>query len=296
MAKRLLLIVNPQAGKKQSQRGLYDIVDTLCRYDCDVTVRMTAKRGDAVELARGLSAQYDEVVCVGGDGTLNEVINGVMSSQSHVPIGYIPAGSTNDFASTMHIPVKLRDAAAAAACGYPHPHDIGAFNDRFFTYIASLGAFTKVSYSTPQRLKNALGHAAYILEGAKDVGEIAPFSLCLESEEHSEEGEYLFGSVSNSTSVGGLFRLDPLEVRLDDGQFEIMLIRNPRNPSLAIPHILRGLIRQEYDPEFITFFHASEVHFSSPKPLDWTLDGEHGGAQTHVRIRTIPHAVSIVRR
>lgn len=296
MAKKVLLIVNPQAGKKQSQRGLYDIVDTLCRYDCDVTVRMTVKQGDAAELSEKYAALYDEVICVGGDGTLNEVINGIMRGQSHTPIGYIPAGSTNDFASTMHIPCKMREAAAAAVCGYPHPHDVGSFNGRFFSYIASLGAFTKVSYSTPQKLKNAIGHAAYILEGAKDIGEIAPFSLRVESEEWTEEGEFLFGSVSNSTSVGGLFRLDPLDVRLDDGQFEVMLIRNPRNPSLAIPHILRGLIRQEYDPEYIVFFHTADIHFFSPKPLNWTLDGEHGGAHTHVHIQNIPRAVSIVRR
>lgn len=296
MSKKLLLIVNPNAGKKRSQRGLYDIVDTLCRCDCEVNVRVTAKRGDAVALAQTYAQDYDEIVCVGGDGTLNEVINGVMLSKSSVPIGYIPAGSTNDFASTMHIPLKLREAAAAAAYGYPHPHDIGQFNGRFFTYIASLGAFTKVSYSTPQKLKNALGHAAYILEGAKDIGGITPFSLSFTAEEQAGEGEFLFGSVSNSTSVGGFFRLDPLDVRLDDGQFEVMLIRNPQNPSLSIPYMLRCLLRQEYDPEFFFFFHTADIRFSSSKPLDWTLDGECGGAQTEVHIQTIPNAVQIVRR
>ena len=296
MPKKVLLIVNSHAGTRKSRAGLFDIVDTLCNNDCAVTVHMTLDRGDATRFVEQYAPLHDQIVCCGGDGTLNEVINGLMRCEKRLPIGYIPAGSTNDFASSLKLPKKLRDATENAINGYPHGHDIGCFNGRYFSYIASLGAFTKVSYSTPQRLKNALGHAAYILEGAKDIGEITPFSLKMESEDRTVEGDFLLGSVSNSTSVAGLFRLNPLDVRLDDGQFEVMLIRNPKNPSLAIPQILRGLARQEYDPEHIVFFHAARLKVTSEQSLSWTLDGERGGTHTQVEIQNLHNAIEIIRR
>lgn len=296
MPKKVLLIVNSHAGTQRSRAGLFDIVDTLCNHECEVTVHMTLQQGDATHFVERYAPLHDQIVCCGGDGTLNEVINGIMRSEKRLPIGYVPAGSTNDFASSLKLPKKLKDATENAIEGYPHAHDIGSFNGRYFSYIASLGAFTKVSYTTPQRLKNLFGHAAYILEGAKDIGGITPFSLRLETDERTVEGEFLFGSISNSTSVAGLFRLNPLDVRLDDGQFEVMLIRNPKNPSLAMSRILHCLVRQEYDPEYIVFFHASKLQIISDKPLSWTLDGECGGAHTHVKIENIHNAIEIIRR
>ena len=293
MNKRVLVIVNPRAGVKKSKRDLFEIIDRLSRAGYTVTAQTTTQGGDGSRFVREYGKDHDLIVCCGGDGTLNEVINGVLDSELKIPLGYVPAGTTNDFARTLQLPKKAERCMDLILSGYPHPYDIGQFNDRKFTYIASLGAFTKVSYSTPQKIKNALGHTAYLLEGVKEIGNITPFEAEFTADKETYSGEFLFGSVSNSTSIAGLFKLNKLEVRLDDGEFELMLIRNPKNVT-DLHGLLQGLTRGKYDPRYVVFTHAKEFSFKSKTPLPWTLDGESGGEQTEVKISVLPDAINII--
>ncbi len=270
-----------------------DIVQTLQEAGNRVTVHVTSCRGDATEVAAQESGRYEMVVVCGGDGTLNEVINGLMRVEHRPPIGYVPTGTTNDFASSLGLSKKPKQAVANILRGQPHPHDVGWFGGAYFSYIASLGAFTRVSYTTPQKLKNTFGHMAYLLEGAKDIGGLKPFQLRAEWADGSCEGEFLFGSVSNSTSVAGLFRLSPHDVQLDDGQFEVLLIRNPHNP-VELQRIVTGLVQQKYDERYVTFFHTDRLHVLTDLPLPWTLDGECGGEHRDIWIENRKHAIEIV--
>lgn len=293
MSKRALVIVNPRAGMKKAKKDIFEIVDRLSQKGFNVSAQTTTQAGDGSRFVREYGAGQDLIVCCGGDGTLNEVINGVLETGLKTAIGYVPAGTTNDFARTLQLPKKAEKCMDLILSGRPHHYDIGTFNDRKFTYIASLGAFTKVSYSTPQRIKNALGHTAYLLEGVKEIGSISPFEAEFTAGGETYAGEFLFGSISNSTSIAGLFKLDKLEVRLDDGEFELMLIRNPKNVS-DLRGILQGLTRGNYDPRYVVFTHAEEIGFKAPVPLSWTLDGESGGEHTEARISVLHNAVNII--
>ena len=287
-ARRTLLILNPAAGRGGARVGLFDMVQRLCRRNSTVTVHTTRGGGDARETAARVGGDYQLVVCCGGDGTLSEVTAGLMTvPQEQRPlVGYIPTGSTNDYARSLSLPRNPRKAAELLFEAQPHPIDLGRLGSRYFTYIASLGAFTKVSYTTPQRLKNRLGHMAYLWEGVKDVGDVHPFALEAEWEDGRVAGEFLFGAVTNATSVAGLVRLDPRTVALDDGRLEVLLIRNPRNP-LELGDILRGLVRRKYDPRYIYFAHTQRISLRTEQPLSWTLDGEFGGSHTAVTIEAV---------
>lgn len=293
MGKRALVIVNPHAGMKKSKKDMFEIVDRLSQGGFNVSAQTTTKPGDGALFVKEYGAGQDLIVCCGGDGTLNEVINGVLEAGFKTPIGYVPAGTTNDFARTLQLPKQAEKCMDLILTGWPHRYDMGCFNGRNFTYIASLGAFTKVSYSTPQKIKNALGHTAYLLEGAKEIGNISPFTAEFTANGETYSGEFLFGSISNSTSIAGLFKLNHLDVRLDDGEFELILIRNPKNIS-ALRGILQGLTKGKYDPRYIVFTHAKEIHFKSAEPLSWTLDGEPGGMQTEAHISVVHNAVNII--
>lgn len=293
MGKRALVIVNPHAGTKKSKKDMFEIVDRLSQGGFSVSAQTTTKAGDGALFVKEYGAGQDLIVCCGGDGTLNEVINGILEAGLKTPIGYVPAGTTNDFARTLQLPKKAEKCMDLILTGWPHRYDIGTFNGRNFTYIASLGAFTKVSYSTPQRIKNALGHTAYLLEGAKEIGSISPFTAEFTADGEIYAGEFLFGAVSNSTSIAGLFKLDRLDVRLDDGEFELILIRNPKNIG-ALRGILQGLTKGKYDPRYIVFTHAKKIDFKADKPLAWTLDGEPGGEQTEAHISVRHNAVNII--
>lgn len=295
MSEKLLLIINPYAGKRRVRGEMFNIVDVLSKQYADITVHLTTKQGDAMDFVRTNAAEYDKVVCCGGDGTLNEVINGVMAHEKRIPIGYIPTGSTNDFASTMKIPSNIKKAAAMSADGTAYAHDVGLFNDeRHFSYIASLGAFTKTSYSTSQKLKNQLGHAAYILEAAKSLGDISPFAMRVETADYAEEGKFLLGAISNSTSIGGVFKMKASEVIPDDGEFEVVLVRHPKNTATGYLRIVQSLLSQKYDPELISFFRAKEINITTKEPLAWTLDGESGGTYTQVNIKNLHKAIDII--
>ncbi|MBQ5841409.1 MAG: YegS/Rv2252/BmrU family lipid kinase, partial [Clostridia bacterium] len=231
MSKRLLLIMNPYAGKRMGRRYLADILEKFCRGGYIPTVFMTTEQGQGRLLAAQYGREADVVVCVGGDGTFNEVVSGLLENGLDVPIGYIPCGSTNDFAGSIGLPRDLLKAADVMLEGAPRTYDVGQFGNRYFTYIASFGAFTRASYATPQNTKNVLGHLAYVLEGLKDLPSLRPWHLRFETEDAIFEGDYIFGAVSNSTSVGGILTLDPTRVDMNDGLLELLLVRMPANAA-----------------------------------------------------------------
>lgn len=293
MGKRALVIVNPTAGMKKAKKIMFDIVDHLSQAGFQVSAQTTCKSGDGTLFLKEYGADQDLIVCCGGDGTLNEVINGILEIGSTASLGYVPAGTTNDFARTLQLPKAPGKCIQKILSGSPRTLDIGSFNGRNFTYIASLGAFTKISYSTPQKLKNIFGHSAYLMEGVKEIGNISPFEAEVEVNGETFSGEFVFGSVTNSTSVAGLFKLNQLDVRLDDGELELMLIRNPKTPNDLI-QILHGLVQNSYDPRYVIFKHAEEIKIKTAAPLSWTLDGERGGEVSEAHIKVIPGAINFL--
>ena len=214
--KKMLFIMNPFAGVKRANRHLADILLTFTQAGYEVITHMTLGRGDATAVAREKGKDVDLVVCCGGDGTLNETITGLLSAGADTPIGYIPAGSTNDFASSLKIPTNILKAAQAIVEGEPVSYDVGRFGDRYFSYVASFGAFTRSSYATPQNVKNALGHTAYVLSGITELSQIRNEHVKMEIDGQTVEGDFLFGAICNSTSVGGILTLDPKQVDMGD--------------------------------------------------------------------------------
>lgn len=292
-AKRALVVLNPKAGMKKAKKDMFEIVDRLSKKGYRVAVQTTGCRGDGTRFILEYGAKQDLIICCGGDGTLNEVLNGMQQAAPHVPLGYVPAGTTNDFARTFSLPTKAEKCMDLILDGWPRDCDLGRFNDRNFTYIASLGAFTNVSYSTPQKLKNIFGHSAYVLEGVKEIRNITPFQAQFQTNAGTFEGEFVFGSISNSSSIGGLFKLNSLDVRMDDGEFELMLVRNPKNLA-DLRGIIEGLVRGNYDPRYVVFTHIKEADILTEKPQTWTLDGESGGEQQKIHIETIHKAFKLL--
>lgn len=293
MHERVLLIMNPCSGQKRAKRYLADILELFRAYDFVTTVMMTKARGDAVDIIREHGKDAHRIVCIGGDGTFNETVRGVLEAGLTVPIGYIPAGSTNDFANSLKLPKNIMDAARRVCVGTPQPVDVGKFGDRYFTYVASFGAFTKASYSTPQNVKNALGHLAYILEGIKDIPSIRPLAVRFETPQGVVEGRYIFGAVSNSTSVGGVLTLSPEVVDMNDGMFELLLIKSPAN-AIELNEIVLALTRQKYDCSAITFLAASNIEITASPDMDWTLDGERMPGSNHFHVENLKSAIWLI--
>ena len=294
MKKKLLLIVNPCSGKKKANRALPDIIGVFDRGGYEVTTHMTTARGDATEVAAARAQEFDVIVCVGGDGTFNEVISGLYASGAATPVGYIPAGSTNDFASSLKLSKKLLQAAQDIVDGTPRPLDIGRFNDRYFSYIASFGAFTRASYATSQRLKNALGHFAYLLRGVREAFAIRSKHLRVTlSDGTVYEDDYIFGGVSNSTSFAGVLKLKEDMVDMGDGRFEVLLIRKPRNPA-EFARCVHALLRQKYDTPMLTLSASDRVEVDAPADMDWTLDGEKAEGTAHYVIENLHRAVNVI--
>ena len=283
MASTLLFIVNPRAGRTRSTAPLFDAVAHFCASGYLVDLRLTQAREDATRLARELGGKFDAVVCCGGDGTLNETVTGLMDLPSPPPLGYIPAGSTNDFAASLHLPDQPLEAARVITASGGRPLDVGSFNGRPFIYVASFGAFTRASYSAPQNVKNDLGHLAYILEGVKDLSTLRPYRASVATEEECFDGEFLFGAVTNATSVGGLVKLKEDQVCLDDGLFELLLIPNPK--SIAdLQGLARSLLLQDFTGGGVIFRHVHTLTVQTHEDLPWALDGEFdpGGAQVEI--------------
>lgn len=293
MKKKLLFVFNPHSGKAQIKNQLLDIVDIMVKADYEVTIYPTQARGDAAAKVENEAGDYDLVVCSGGDGTLDETVTGMMRREKKVPLGYIPAGSTNDFATSLGIPKEMAKSAAAAVNGMPFACDIGAFNGDFFVYVAAFGIFTEVSYSTSQEWKNLLGHAAYILEGMKSLHDISSYYLKVEYDNVTLEDEFIYGMITNSTSVGGFKGMTGKDVLLDDGVFEVTLIRRPKNP-LELNAIIASLIQLVDNTDMIYSFKTNRVKFYSREELPWTLDGEFGGAHTEVVVENLRQAVQIM--
>lgn len=277
MEKKLLLIVNPYAGKTQSREPLFDAVSVFSDAGYLVSVHNTTGPGDATQTAALEAASYDVVVCSGGDGTLNRTIAGLMQLQHPPVLGYLPRGSTNDFASSLGLPSNPGKAAQIVVSSQPRLLDIGRWNGRHFVYVASFGAFSRSSYTAPQAVKNALGHFAYILEGMKDLDTLRPYKIKLQADGEMFDGEYLFGAVCNSTSIGGLMKLDANSVVLDDGLFELLLIPNPRSAQ-DLNNLIMALLNQQYDREGLIFRHVSSIHLETQEQLPWSLDGEYAPA------------------
>ena len=291
--RRLLLVLNPCAGQRRANRAMPEILRVFwdAGYRCEAYV--TAAAGDAARFVAERAAEFDRIVCAGGDGTLNETIAGVLAAGADVPIGYIPSGTTNDYASSLGLSTDVIGAARDAVQGEPHRLDVGSFNGRYFTYTASCGAFTRASYSTPQTLKNSLGHLAYILEGIRDLPSLRPYRLRVETEEAVLEDDFLFCAITNSTSVGGILKLDAQMVALNDGLFEVMLVRSPSTP-IQLSAILHGIAALDLPNEMVHFFSAKEIRVTSAEPLEWTLDGERAEAVAEAVMRNLHSAVSVV--
>ncbi len=291
--KRLLFIYNPHAGKGTIRQRLGEVVERFDAAGYQVTLHPTTGPKDATQAALEEAPHYDHVVCCGGDGTLNEVVTGLLQLEHPPALGYLPAGTTNDFSKNLHLPGRILAAADCAVSGVPRPCDLGRFNDRNFVYVAAFGAFTDVSYNTPQQFKNTFGHLAYVLNGVSKLGSLKPYHLKVEYEEGCLEDDFIYGMVSNTVSVGGFKGLDPKMVKLDDGLFEVMLVKMPRTlPELNT--IVTALLQQKPDGNVIGF-HASHVTFTSPSPLPWTLDGEFGGDPLVAEVRNLPRAITFMQ-
>ena len=292
--KRLLLIMNPCAGMKKANAHLTEILQIFSQAKYECTVHMTRARGDAIEVTRRLAPQVDLIVCIGGDGTFNETISGVLKSGAVTPVGYIPAGSTNDFAASLKLSKHVTEAAKDIVRGTPVSFDVGRFEDRYFTYVASFGAFTRVSYATSQSVKNALGHLAYILGGIKELSSIRSKHVRVEMDGGREfEGDYIFGAISNSTSVGGVLTLDESIVDLSDGKFEVLLIHKPKN-LIDLTECIRAVTAQDYKSRMLSFAAASMVRIHTDGEMDWTLDGEYAHGKQTVEAENLHNAVRIM--
>ena len=293
MKQRLLFIFNLRSGKGKIKENLAEIVDIMVKAGWEVTVYTTQCQGDAVEKARLEAGEYDRIVCSGGDGTLDEVVTGMMKAKSRVPIGYIPAGSTNDFGNSLGIDKDMRKAAQIAASGRMFPCDIGRFNDDFFVYVAAFGLFTDVSYQTSQDMKNLLGHAAYILEGAKQLWDIPSVRMQVEYDGNVLYDEFIYGMITNSNSVGGFDGLISGDVILNDGVFEVTLIKTPKNP-MELSEVLACLTNIRKESDMLYTFQTSSIKFTSSESVSWTLDGEYGGDHQTVLIEDCPRALEIL--
>ena len=290
---KLLLIVNPRAGKNKSLAPLLEAADTLSAAGYLLSVRCTKAGGDAAKIAAEEAAGYDVCVAVGGDGTLNEVVSGLVGMEHPPLLGYFPQGSTNDFAASLKIPNQPEAAVEAILRHEPRQLDVGFWNRRSFVYVASFGAFTRSSYSASQSAKNALGHFAYILEGMKDLDTLRPYRVKLTADGEVLDGAYLFGAVCNSTSIGGLMKLDPERVVLDDGKFEMLLIPNPKNAS-DLQNLVMALLEQRYDREGLVFRHVSSIRLETEEDLPWSLDGEYAPSMPAVEIVNRQRALTML--
>ena len=291
--KKLLFIFNPRAGKGQIRTKLFEIIDIFVKGGNEVIAHPTQKAQDGYVKTRELAPEMDLVVCSGGDGTLDEVVNGIMEAEVQVPLGYIPAGSTNDFANSLKISKNMVQAAKDIIEGKLYSCDVGVFNKRNFVYIAAFGIFTDVSYETDQNLKNVLGHLAYLLEGTKRIFNVPTYWLKVDTRDASMEGEYIYGMITNARSVGGFKNIIGPGVELDDGLFEVTLIRKPKNP-IELNEIITSLVSGEDKTELIDNFKADWIQIESRQEIAWTLDGEFGGDHSFVRIENKKHALDLI--
>lgn len=291
--RKMLFVINPKSGKAQIKNHLLKLVDIFTKNGYEVTVYITGKRGDACQIVANREGDFDILVCSGGDGTLDEVVTGMVKSGKSIPIGYIPAGSTNDFANSLKLPKNMEQAAQVIVSGKPFACDIGTFNKDVFVYVAAFGMFTEVSYGTGQEMKNLLGHMAYVLEGVKHLTNIKSYKMRFTYSGGVIEGDFIYGMVSNSVSVGGFKNLTGKNVELDDGELEVTLIRRPKNP-IELNKLISALIDRNVESEFIYWFKTAKLTVESKAEVAWTLDGEFGGIHKKVVIEDCRGAMEIM--
>lgn len=290
--KRMLFIYNPYSGKGIVRTHLSYILEEFSKADYEIVVHPTIEPLDATRVTQECGDSFDMIVCSGGDGTLDEVVTGMQTGRFTRPLGYIPAGSTNDYASSLGIPKEMTKAARAIMNGRIFQSDLGRMNDSYFVYVAAFGAFVEVSYDTPQDMKNLLGHAAYVIKGMQSLTSLKAYRLRYESAESKGEGEFLFGMITNSISVGGFKGITGSGVNLDDGLFEVSLFRMP---ALAVeyPAMINSVLNKTSNRNVIKF-KTSRVEFWFEEPASWTRDGEFGGNPRHVVVENIPRAIPII--
>ncbi len=291
--KKLLIIINPCSGKAKIKNDILKIIQIFSDADFDVTVYPTKRRGDATVKAQSLkNGEYDRIVVCGGDGTLNEVITGIMNKELRCTLGYIPYGTLNEWSSGLKISRNPLIAASDIVTGCETDLDIGKFDDKYFSYTASFGAFTEASYSAPQEIKNVLGQAAYFFEGIKSLSNIKPIHLKFKCDDREIEDDFLFGAVSNSMSVGGIVKFTDSVVKLNDGKFEVLLIKNPTTIS-QFQSIVDGILRKDLTRDGIDFFHTHEITVTGGKDVAWTLDGEYAAGKDSITLTNIPSAIHL---
>lgn len=292
-AKNVFMIINPVSGRGILKQKLWKILEIYSAAGITTNLRFTGKSGDATEFAKNCPAEIETVICAGGDGTLNEVISGLMQNPHPHKLGYIPVGTTNDLAKSLGISKDPIRAAEDIINGNTEKIDIGSFSGRYFNYVASFGAFTEASYNTPQSAKNLLGHFAYVLEGIKSVAHIRPYKVKFTFDDTVLDGEYIFAAISNTTSIGGVLKLKETLVALNDGKFELLVVKKPKN-LIELKEILSEVMSQKFSGNLVGLFHTSKVKVECEEPFDWTLDGEcHHGNLTE-EIENINNAVNLI--
>lgn len=296
MEQRVLLMVNPMAGRQKIRNELLYVVDTLTKAGYETIIYTTQGKDATRDLLAEKDSQFDRVICCGGDGTFNEILSATMHWDKRPILGYIPAGTTNDFAAGLKLPSDIREAAVNIVRGTPHTVDAGLFNTSYFSYVASFGAFTETSYSTPQNFKNALGHLAYILEGIKEIPAFTPYTVCVEADGQIYKDSYIFGAVSNARSVGGILKISDSLVDLNDGVFEVMMIKRPKTlmDLSAIVTSLTSLNPLKYDPSMFLFLQTKELKITFEQEMVWSLDGERVSGGKEARIACIKDAFKIL--
>jgi len=292
MKKRMLFIYNPKAGKAQIKSKLADILDIFAKADYEITVHPTRRAGEATEVVENREDKYELLVCSGGDGTLKEVVTGMIKSGKIIPLGYIPAGSTNDFAQSYRLPKDMLKAAHIAVEGRDFACDVGRFNKNTFVYVAAFGLFTNVTYETAQDVKNVLGHMAYILQGMKSLATIPSYNMKIQYDDRVIEDDFMFGMITNAVSVGGFKGITGKHVRLDDGVFEVTLIKRPKTIK-ALNDLIWSLMNREFDADDMYFFRTGRLVCESKKAVAWTIDGENGGIHFEVEIQNLCKAITI---
>ena len=293
--KKMLFIYNPNAGKGLLKPKLSDVLDIMVKAGYELVVYPTQSYKDAYRKVVHMDNDYDMVVCSGGDGTLDEVVTGMMKrdKEDRIPIGYIPTGTTNDFANSLHISRDIMEAADTAVHGKPFACDVGRFNKDVFVYVAAFGLFTDVPYQTDQKLKNALGHAAYVLEGVKRLSNVPSYHIKITADDRVIEDEFMIGMITNSKSVAGFRSIMGKDVKFDDGEFEVMLIKKPKS-LIGLQEIITALLVESFDTKHMYTFKAKEITLESKEEIPWTLDGEFGGQHEEVHIINKKQALEIM--
>jgi len=293
--RRMLFVVNPKAGKSDIKNHLMEIIDIFIKAEWRIEIRTTQHGGHLAEIFRDEADRYDMVVCAGGDGTLNEAVNGLQNGQHNTPLGYIPVGTTNDFAVSIDLPRNAIKAAETIASGEASALDAGHLNGSCFVYVAAFGAFTKVSYETPQEFKNAFGRAAYILEGLLSLSELKGYQMTVECDDKEQlTGEFIYGMISNSTSVGGFKLPFEADMAMDDGKLELLLVRKPKN-LVELNEAIGALITNDMESPYLISRQISKVIFHGEEEIAWTCDGEFGGEYKDSMVEVIPRAYQIVK-